>query len=122
MSSRVINAQISRYGEHVTVMPRESDGDESYGQVTFTYPEHEWFKCMAMIYDASGVRDSWYVIGYQITVDYVASFSVAYNGKINPNDIVVLENGIETIVDTVILRGRGSQKDFLEVLLRRHRR
>lgn len=126
MSARVINAQISKYGESVTVMPRQAISDEdtgsAYGNVEFSYPEHLWFKCRAMIYDASGMRDAWYVIGYQVLADYVASFSSAYQGKINPNDVVELADGTMTLVDTVITRGRGQQKDFMEVILRRSRR
>jgi len=118
-SRRPINAMLRRWGETVTVMPRTVSTDSDSGSPTFTYPEHTWFKAKSLIYDASGLREDWFIIGKQDEVDYVASFSESYRTLMSPGDRVQLQDGTLTIVEFVIERGRGPSKDFLEVLLSR---
>lgn len=118
-SQRPINAMLRRWGETVTVLPRTASTDDETGAPTFTFPEHNWFKAKSLVYDASGIREEWYVIGKQDEVDYIASFSNAYRTLINPGDRIKLEDGTLTIVEFVIERGRGPNKDFLEILLTR---
>ena len=107
------------WGETVVVMPRTATIDESTGAPTFTYPEHNWFNAKALIYDASGLREDWFIIGKQDEVDYIASLSQSYRTLINPGDRVKLQDNTLTIVELVIERGRGPSKDFLEILLTR---
>jgi len=116
---RPINAMLRRWGETVIVMPRTASIDGNTGTPTFTYPEHTWFKAKTLIYDASGIREDWFIIGKQDEVDYIASFSEAYRTLINPGDRVKLQDDTLTIVEFVIERGRGPSKDFLEILLTR---
>ena len=116
-SKRAINAMISRWGETVRVMPRTVETDDDTGAPTFTYPEHTWFYAKSLVYDGSGLREEWYVIGKAGEVDYIASFSESLRGKISPMDRIELLDGTLTIVENVIERGRGPDKDFLEILL-----
>lgn len=118
-SARPINAILRKDGETVTVMPRTASVDESTGAPTFTYPEHNWFNAKALVYDASGLREEWFVIGKQDEVDYIASFSASYRTLINPGDRIKRYDGTLTIVELVIERGRGRNIDFLEILLTR---
>ena len=118
-SKRPLNAMFRLWGETVTVMPRTEEVTEDTGAPTFTFPRHTWFKAKSLVYDASGLREEWYVIGRQAEVDYLASFSTRYQDLINPMDRVELDDGTLTVVDTVIERGRGPNKDFIEVLLRK---
>lgn len=116
-SKRAINAMITRWGESVIVMPRTVNTDSETGAPDFTYPEHTWFYTKCLVYDASGLREEWYVIGKAGEVDYIASFSESLRDKINPLDRIKLLDGTLTIVENVIERGRGPSKDFLELLL-----
>ena len=118
-SKRAINAMIGRWGEVVTVMPRTATVNTDTGAPVFTFPHEDQFRIKSLVYDASGLREEWYVIGRGDEVDYLASFPFTIAGKINPMDRVELANGILTIVDFVIERGRGPAKDYLEVLLKR---
>ena len=118
-TKRVMNAIISRYGESVTVQPRRVTTTDDDARPVYDYPEYQWFRTRAMLYDASGLREQWYEIGRQDEVEFVASFYSNLRGKIEPGDRVILVDGTLLLVDFVIDRGRGSSRDFLEVLLKR---
>ena len=114
-----MNKSISFYGETVQVQPRTATTTDDTGEVTYTYPEADWYETKCLLYDASGLREAWYEIGRQDETEFVGSFYANLIGSIKPADRVYREDGTLLIVDFVIDRGRGNSKDYLEVLLKR---
>jgi len=118
MQSRVFNKIISKTGEEVTVRPRISTVDE-LGGVNYTFPEALWFRTRVLKYDASGLREDWYVIGTDEQVDYVLSTYGKLDGQLNIHDLIELRNGELVEIVIIIRRGRGPIVDHLEILSRR---
>lgn len=119
MSERVFNKIISKTGEVVTVRPRQTTTDSTVNSPTFEFPEALWFKTKALKYDASGLREEWYVIGTDKQTDFVLSFYAYLEDAVSVNDLVELADGTLCVIVEIVKRGRGPAIDHLEVLARR---
>lgn len=118
-SARPINRIISKFGEPVTVRPRTTVVDPATGAATHTFPEGTWWNTKILLYDASGLREEWYVIGIDEQTDYVASFYAYLKDTLSIHDQVELLDGTLTEIINIVKRGKGTQIDHVEVLMRR---
>jgi hypothetical protein len=117
-----MNRQISKWGEVVWVRPRVETVDDDTGTPVFTYPEEKWYTIKAEIYDASGLREEWVIIGLNEDTDFVASTYAYLADVLNIDDQIELGDGTLTRIIAIVRRGRGSRTallDHIELLLRR---
>lgn len=117
-ASRSVNKIISKWGEPVTVKPRSGTMNQ-YGGFEYSYPEEDWFETIALVHQSGGLRENWMIVGVENDIDYIALFSSKFKDSIHPNDLVILHDGTECLVDTIVTRGKSEMIDFLEVLLKR---
>ena len=116
---RVFNAVARRWGQRVEIRPRTTVVDEVTGNPTYTFEEADFFKVRATVYDASGLRETWFEIGITKDVEYIICIAPNYIDQIQPHDLIVLENGTVTEVLRVIDRGMGTYEDMIELQTRR---
>lgn len=119
MSERVFNNIISKTGEVVTVRPRQTTADSTASSPIFEYPEASWFRTKALKYDASGLREEWYVIGTDKQTDFILSFYAHLKDDVHIHDLVELADGTLCEIVEIVKRGRGPAIDHLEILARR---
>lgn len=119
MSARIFNRLISKNGETVTIRRREATVDPGSGSATYTFPEGKWLKTKALKYDASGLREEWYVIGIDVHVDFVLSFYSNLHDQLSIHDLIELDDGSLCEIVNIVKRGRGPIIDHVEVLARR---
>lgn len=116
---RIFNAVTRKWGQTIEIRPRRVTTDEYTGNPSYDFPESDWYKVRATVYDASGLRELWFEIGITKEVEYVICIAPDYLDEINPHDIILLENGISTEVIRIIDRGMGQYEDMIEIMARR---
>jgi len=116
---RVFNAVARKWGQIIEVRPRTITTDTSTGNPRYAFNEEDFYKIRATVYDASGLRESWFEIGVTKDVEYVICIAPDYLDKINVHDLIVLENGVTTEVLRIIDRGMGQYEDMIELQTRR---
>jgi len=117
-----------KHGDSISILTRKEVID-SDGRVVLTYPNT--ISTTALVYGASGLRESWMEVGYSKDIDYVVTILPSkgefqaeeffsdefYTGDtISVGDLIVLSNTFKLEVMNVIDRGRGYRKDYLECL------
>jgi len=113
----VLKKLIRREGETISILNR-TETEDSDGRVTYAYTNTITTK--GLVYDASGVRQSWYEIGFNEDIDYVLCLN-AYEMEttISVGDLVTLSNGNKAEVREILPRGVGFNIDYQEILLKR---
>jgi len=121
--SGVFNRMINRFGNNYTVKIRKETVNEETGEVTFTYSETISVK--AIIVSASGMSETWGVIGVYEDIDYLALVAPmvdeevgTYLTPIDIGDLVLIEQ-VDYECTEVIPRRISNKILYYECLLRK---
>ncbi len=119
--ARVINREISKYGEVVTIMPRTEIVSEEYGTPKYVFNEVDEFDVLAIIYEARGWIEVYEEIGVRQDIDYILLIHAKWFGYIKPGYLIRLPTDYDQIVevDSIITRRLARKTQFLEALCRR---
>lgn len=126
-----IKKLMRREGDNIKIITRTETVD-SDGRVVYTHPNT--ISTKALIYAASGLRDTWLEIGYGSDIDYVVCISPIigefqfeeffgdefYTGTtVSVGDFILLSNNYKLEVREIVPRGLGFKKEYWEVLCRK---
>jgi hypothetical protein len=103
-----------KYGDSIQILRRTETIDND-GRVVYTYPNT--ISTYGLLYSASGLRETWYEIGFKEDIDYVICLDATIS--IDVGDLILLSNNYKLEVREIIPRTVGYKTDYLEILGRK---